>query len=172
MEPLFFERQHFRQTWLWLLFGVVSIPIVVVLGLGLYQQLVMGRPFGNNPVSDRGLIALFAAVLVIHGGVIGLAWKARLDVTLSSDRLTYRFIPFHFSDRHIPVSSIAEADARHYQPIREYGGWGIRYGSGGRAYNVSGDEGVQLTLRNGKRILFGSQRARELESALRRVMTG
>ncbi len=34
--------------------------------------------------------------------------------------------------------------ARKYRPIREYGGWGIRYGWNGRAYSTSGNEGVQL----------------------------
>jgi hypothetical protein len=34
------------------------------------------------------------------------------------------------------------------------------------AYNVSGKEGVQLELANGKRILIGSQRAEELARAI------
>jgi len=35
------------------------------------------------------------------------------------------------------------------------------------AYNVSGNEGVQVTLRNGKSFLLGSLRATELGQALR-----
>ena len=58
-------------------------------------------------------------------------------------------------------------EARTYRPILEYGGWGIRYTMGrGWAYNVSGNQGVQLELASGKRILIGSQRAEELARAI------
>jgi hypothetical protein len=53
-----------------------------------------------------------------------------------------------------------------YSPLRDYGGWGIRYGSKGKAYNVSGNRGVRLELSNGKRLLFGSQRPEELSEAV------
>jgi len=53
-----------------------------------------------------------------------------------------------------------------YSPISDYGGWGIRYGSIGKAYNVSGNRGVQLELLNGERILIGSQKPEELAAAI------
>ena len=56
--------------------------------------------------------------------------------------------------------------ARVYRPIREYGGWGIRYGKNGKAYNISGDRGVQLELQNSKPLLIGSQRADELAQTI------
>jgi hypothetical protein len=56
--------------------------------------------------------------------------------------------------------------ARTYKPLSEYGGWGIKYGRSGWAYNIIGDQGVQLELDNGKRILIGSQHAEELEQAI------
>jgi hypothetical protein len=54
------------------------------------------------------------------------------------------------------------AEVRTYSPLREYGGWGIRGPRKRRAYNVSGDEGVQLVLVDGCVVLIGSQRANEL----------
>jgi hypothetical protein len=53
-----------------------------------------------------------------------------------------------------------------YSSLRDYGGWGIRYGSKGKAYNVSGSRGVRLELSNGKRLLIGSQRPEELSEAV------
>ena len=55
---------------------------------------------------------------------------------------------------------------RIYRSFREYGGHGIRYGSKGKAYTVSGDRGVQIELLNGKQLLIGSQRAEELVQAI------
>ncbi len=67
--------------------------------------------------------------------------------------------------------SIAAGDLKGYEvltysPIKDYGGWGIRYGRGGKAYNVRGNRGVQLQLANGQRLLIGSQRPEELSNAL------
>jgi hypothetical protein len=66
----------------------------------------------------------------------------------------------------IPLAEVVRWEARTYRPILEYGGWGIRYTLKGWAYNVSGNQGVQLELANGQRILIGSQRAEELAGAI------
>jgi hypothetical protein len=66
---------------------------------------------------------------------------------------------------------VSEYYARVYRPILEYGGWGIRCGfKGARAYNVSGNKGVQLILQNGKRLLIGSQKPDELVEAINSMM--
>ena len=52
------------------------------------------------------------------------------------------------------------------------GGWGFRWGSSGRAYNLRGNRGVQLTLADGGRLLLGSQRADELAAAIEEAATG
>ncbi|MHC4114629.1 MAG: hypothetical protein ACYSSL_04835, partial [Planctomycetota bacterium] len=66
---------------------------------------------------------------------------------------------------------LSEYYARKYRPLLEYGGWGIGWSlRKGRAYNVSGDKGVQLVFKSGKRLPIGSQRAEELEEAIRSIM--
>jgi TATA-box binding protein (TBP) (component of TFIID and TFIIIB) len=40
----------------------------------------------------------------------------------------------------------------------------------GKAYNVSGNKGVQLVFKNGKKLLIGSQKADELAKAIESVM--
>ncbi len=65
-----------------------------------------------------------------------------------------------------PLADIEKVEARTYKPLREYGGWGIRGLANHRAYNVSGSQGVELTLRDGRRILIGSQKAQELALAI------
>ncbi len=60
---------------------------------------------------------------------------------------------------------------RNYRPIREFGGWGIRYGGGGRkAYTVRGDCGVEFRLTSGRKVLFGSARPEEFAAAVRTGM--
>ena len=64
------------------------------------------------------------------------------------------------------VNEIVVARARTYSPLREYGGWGLRGWGTSRAYNVSGNRGVELTLQDGSSIMIGSQRADELAQAI------
>ena len=57
--------------------------------------------------------------------------------------------------------------ARTYKPIREYAGWGIKGWSVDRmSYSVSGREGVELTLTDGKRVMIGSRKAQQLADAI------
>ena len=66
----------------------------------------------------------------------------------------YQFFPFHFKSHTIRIKDINSFKAMKYSPLKEYGGWGIRFGFKGKAYNVSGNKGVKLFLTNGKNILF------------------
>jgi hypothetical protein len=71
----------------------------------------------------------------------------------------------------IPLRNVVRAYARAYSPIHEYGGWGMRTGDRGwgKAFNMRGNEGVQLVLRSGQRLLIGSQRPDELAAAIQRA---
>jgi hypothetical protein len=69
----------------------------------------------------------------------------------------------------MPFEAIQTYEAKTYRPLREYGGWGIRYGAAGKAYNVSGNLGVQLSLLSGRKIMLGSQKPEELVLAIDRA---
>ncbi len=66
---------------------------------------------------------------------------------------------------------ISKAYIREYKPVAEYGGWGVRgfFSSSGRAYNVSGNVGLQVELKNGKKILIGTQKQETIEELLARI---
>ena len=60
-------------------------------------------------------------------------------------------------------------DYDNYNPISEYGGWGIKGGFSkqtGKAYTTKGTTGLQLTLKNGKKILIGTQKKEEIKRVL------
>jgi hypothetical protein len=162
----FHETQRFRQRWMWILVIAALLPSIGITGYGVWHQIVMGVPFGDRPASDAGLLSAFALVCTVGAAILALLRSTRLDVSVNEHEVLIRFRPFHLEGRRIALSEIVESYARTYRPIVEYGGWGIRMGFNGMAYNVSGNEGVQLVLANGKRILIGSQRSHELEAAI------
>jgi len=161
---LFEEEQRFCQKWIWLLVGLVA----AIGWVTFIQQIVFGTPVGNHPAPD---LVVWLILVLIGIGVPWLMYSLRLITRVESSRLVIRFRPL--LTREILLQDIANCEARTYRPIREYGGWGIRFSmKHGRAYNVSGNRGVQLTLTDGKKVLIGSQRADELAAIICRFTTG
>ncbi len=156
---LYREVQYFRQLWLWIL--ILSIAIVAI--WGMVQQLFFGKPFGNNLAPDAVLIV----VTIIFGFGFPVAfYKMNLTTEVRSDGIYYRFFPFHLSFHKIKLEDLVECEVRAYSALKDYGGWGIRYGRMGKAYNISGNRGVQLKFSNGNRLLFGSQKPEEFATAI------
>jgi hypothetical protein len=153
----FHEEQGFRQWWIWLLIG----GITVMQWWGFIQQIVLGQPFGNRPAPDRGMVLLW---LVFGIGLPAFFLYIRLAVTVTDTAIEIHFRPL--TRRTIPLASVTHVEARRYSPLGEYGGWGIRGWGSNRAYNVSGNRGVELNLVGGRKVMIGSQRADELAQAI------
>jgi hypothetical protein len=149
---LFHEEQQFRQPWIWALLLLISAAMLAV-------------AFTHHSF----WFAL--VVLLLDTAIAGFMYSLKLTTEVRQDGIYLRFFPLWVRQT-IPFSDIARYEARTYRPILEYGGWGVRYGWKGKAYNVRGNRGVQLELRDGKRLLIGSQRPEELARAIEVGMGG
>jgi hypothetical protein len=154
----FREVQYMRRVW-WIMLLIVGIAAMI--WWGFFQQIIVGKSWGNNPGPDWMMWLL----LIIFGIGFPLAFYwMRLIVEVLDDSVSIRYIPL--TKFTVPLSDIQTVEARTYSPIRDYGGWGIRRRSNRRAYNVSGNRGVELTLHDGRSIMIGSQKAEELALAI------
>ncbi|MCA9859623.1 MAG: hypothetical protein KC438_07870 [Thermomicrobiales bacterium] len=159
--PIYTETQRLRQP-----IAILPIALAALICWGIFgQQIVRGKPVGDDPMPDWAAWLLTALIGV--GLPLFFLWF-RMETTVSSDRIEIRMAPF--SHRVIRPSEIAGASARTYRPLREYGGWGIRGFSSNRAYNINGNQGVQLVLTDGKRVLIGTQKPDELEAAITSIL--
>jgi len=113
---------------------------------------------------------LALVVLLLDAAIVGFMYTLKLTTEVRRDGIHLRFFPMFRQT--IPLSQIRRHYARTYRPIVEFGGWGVRYGWKGKAYNVSGNRGVQLELADGKRLLIGSQRPEELAQAIEAARSG
>ena len=139
-ETLFLEKQRFTQWWLWL------IMILAVAFAFYYEESTL-------EMAVALIIPIFLFVL-------------NLETEISKEGISVRFFPFHLKKKFFSWDEIAKAEVREYSPLLEYGGWGIRRGKSGVAYNVKGNMGLQLVLKSGKKILIGTQKAEELKQIL------
>lgn len=160
----FREVQRFGPWWVW--------PLVLVAAGGaifaFLTQVVIGPP--PDPEPAPGWL-LWLLVVLLGVGLPALFLAMRLVVEVHADGIDVRFRPF--THRSIPVTDIVAAQARTYRPVIEYGGWGIKGWTRKKvAYNVSGNQGVELRLRDGRSIMLGSQRFEELETAIRAILPG
>ena len=164
----FYEVQLFRKTWVLALVLPISLFLIILFGYGMIKQLVLGQPWGNRPLPDVALAIIGPLGILFGLGLALLFYSAKLITEVREDGVYVRFFPL--THQKIPFEDIRYVEARTYSPIKEFGGWGIRYGKGGKAYNVSGNRGVQLELYDGKRFLIGSGRAEELARAIEEEM--
>ncbi len=157
---LFSEKQRFKQWWFWLiLLGVNGLFL-----FGVIQQVILGHPFGDKPIGNTG-------ILIAFGGTLALSlmlFFTKLETQLTQEGIAVRLFPFHLKFKRFNWSDLEKAYVRQYSPIVDYGGWGLRYSlSGkGKAHNISGNMGLQLQFKNGKKLLIGTRKPEELKEVL------
>lgn len=161
---VFSEKQKFRQWWIWL----ALVAMISFMVYGIYQQTILKKPFGNNPANDTVLILISLVPLII----LVLFMFSELETEISDRGVSYKFFPFHWKRRTIVWGDIEKAFIRKYRPIIEYGGWGLRLGifGNGRLLSVSGNMGLQLILKSGKRLLLGTRKPEELEKVIKLIL--
>jgi hypothetical protein len=157
MTAWFQERQDFRRTpflrWLVVVMIAMDAAIVAFIFLTIWRR----QP--DNPV----VWVMTAVVMLVMLGLLGLYFVARLDTNVSEEGVTLRLFPFGM--RKIAAGEIRDARIVEVRPM-EYGGWGVRWVPGGRAYILRGGRGVRIELTSGKFVLIESCRPEELLAAI------
>ena len=153
------KRQKFTQWWIW----VLLLGVNAMIGFGVFKQIIQGHPFGDRPASNNQMIAIFIVIIL----VTILFFSIKLETVIKEDGIYVRFFPLQIAYRKYTWERINKSFLRKYNPIGEFGGWGFRYGNrNGKALNISGNRGLQLIFTDNSRLLIGTNKAEELETAL------
>jgi len=149
-SSIYREVQKFNQFWVWVL---VLLPAAMA-WYGAIEQLVYSRPYGDNPTSNQGMLVIwFAFGLLLPLFIMSI----RLIIDVRNDGIYVKFFPIHLSFKYYSFETIGSYSVITYRPILDYGGWGIRYSSKGKAYNIRGNRGLLFEFKNGKHLMLGSQ---------------
>ena len=87
----------------------------------------------------------------------------RLNTTIGEEGVEIYFFPFSFYKKRLIWEDIKSITIGEYNPIREYGGWGGRWGLKGWAFSARGSRGAKFHMNDGSMVLVGTQKPEEME---------
>jgi hypothetical protein len=156
-ERLYYEEQSFQPARMKILTAILPAGMLLLTIL----QAGFGVKWGRQ--SNGSLIGwtIFLWLVYFRLMMVNLVTEVRPGELRVRMRGLWR-------SRKIPLTTIASANVVSFDPVRDWGGFGIRTTRRGRAYIARGSEGVELRLRDGTMILVGSARAAELARLIQR----
>jgi hypothetical protein len=132
---------------------------------GIFSVLVLGLVTASYAIiaftlPASALLSFWPYILISLALIIAVFATVKMETNVGEEGV--HISTLYFWRRFIGFNQIDDAEAVQYSPILDYGGWGVRISHKGKAYNMRGRRGVQLALKNGGRVLIGSQRDEEL----------
>lgn len=156
---LFQETQKFRQLWVW---GIVMLPMAIVLGILLYQ-LITGEPVGDRPAPNWLLLLIL--LLIPIPAAFGF-FVARLVTRIDEGGLHYGWNIFGKRLNTIPWSEIRSLALIRYKFV----GYGVHYARKyGTVHNVSGNVGLHVETKKGRKLTIGTTEPDRLDNVLRTI---
>ncbi|MFD2552796.1 hypothetical protein [Sphingobacterium tabacisoli] len=146
------EKQSFMSVWLFSLL----IIILLIACRDVYQD-----------YKNTGEWMLNVGVWIIVPVLLYFIFS-RLCTTIDNKGVEISFIPFAWRKRW-NWDSIGNIEVRKYDLI-EFGGWGYRVGRSGVAYTCKGRYGIQMELKNGKKVLIGTQKQDEVDEFIKEII--
>lgn len=163
-----FEEKHGLKIW-WL-YLVTAATIFPTGALLIFQ---------NNGLSFAELKEMyFAPVLALLSPflIIFLLQQHKLTLKITAEEVSFQYPPFHFTSSHFHWERIEKAYIRKYDAFSEYGGYGVKnrlwFKFKDKAYLLNDkNRGLQLEFKNGKKLLFSSNKIENLEMFLINLKT-
>lgn len=109
-------------------------------------------------------IQTFCMISLTSLPILALYFAFRLETSVADGRLQLRLSPL--AGETIDLSAIQSAEQVSYRPLADFGGWGVRFGLGGKIYSARGTQAVKIVMKSGQVIFIGSQEPERLLSHL------
>ncbi|MBT8319422.1 MAG: hypothetical protein KJP01_04760 [Gramella sp.] len=149
---VFRETQAFRQWWLFLILG----SMLIISTISFFSK------SSGFELNNHGMIAFILSLLIAI-----LFWATKLETRIDASGIHTQFIPFNFFRKNFRWNEISNCFVREYSPISEYGGWGVRGFGTAKAYNVSGNMGIQIVTKDAKKFLIGTNKPEDEKKVIK-----
>lgn len=147
------EIQKFNSPLVWIIVGIAVIGGILALSVPAAQN-------EQLPVIAKLLIGSALIILIL----MFLYGYLKTDIDESGIKIEMKIL-FKFG-RIIRWDEIQTIKVDKYRPILEFGGWGYRIGWKSVAYNCRGNDGLIIMLKNGRKVVVGTQKPDELRKFL------
>ncbi len=146
MVNVYLEEQKFGQWWIWVLLG----GMFFVSAIYLFDT-------ADFQITPLNLGAFILSILLIV-----LFAFLRLDTKISQSEIVIKYFPLF--KKVIQWNAVESVELIDYGFV---GGWGIRFTQKyGPVYNSQGSKGLFIKLKNGKKLIVGTQNEVEMKEYL------
>lgn len=115
-----------------------------------------------------------AIALGVVSGTLVLAltllFNIKLETRIDDQGISFRYLPFIRKWRKYTKDQLKSWEVSGYQPLMDYGGWGIKGNKTTKAYSVLGSDGLLLDVGEKKKIRIGTMKAKELQAFMENWM--
>ncbi|UZD24685.1 hypothetical protein PBT90_14995 [Algoriphagus halophytocola] len=156
---VFKESQSYAGTWVMYFILLVEAPTLILLVV-LY--------FTSEEKQEMA-IAL-GVVLGAMALTLSLIFNIKLETRIDNQGISFRYMPFIRKWRKYSRAQVKRWEVSEYQPIMDYGGWGLKGNKTTKAYTVLGTEGLLLDVGEKKKIRIGTMKAKEMQAFMENWM--
>lgn len=145
-NTIYYEVQRFYENRLsYIIYGVF---------LSVFIFAIVNRE--NLIKKEGGLISFIVPLSVLF---LAFVWTLlfKFEIKVRDKSILFRFFPLHFKFKKFDFKDIEGVELIEFNPILDFGGWGIRRGKGMWAYILVGNRGVVFSLKDGRKFLIGSK---------------
>jgi hypothetical protein len=154
-------REEQRYGWRGIIIGSILMGLIIAFSV---KGVIIVNNDRHSVLWNLFLLIPFGIILPIFVWVLLLL--ATLEIEVRSDGLYVRLFPFHLDYRKFAADNLVQYYTRSCRPLLGLGGLGVRFNKKNQAYSVSSIRGIQLVLRNGERLLIGSEKPSQLRVAI------
>jgi len=148
------EIQKFNSPWVWVFITIAVLGGIFALTMPVPQE-------DQLPLIPKLFIIslLIIVVIIFMFGYLKTVIIDREGINIEM-RILFKF------GKIIRWDEIESVKVDKYRPILQFGGWGYRIGYKAVAYNCRGNDGLIISLKNGRKIVVGTQKPDELKKFL------
>ena len=180
----FYEHQRLKKWFTILLFVPVGIIFIIMCS----AQTRLFSILDHFTITKELIIATIVMLLFM----INTLWiNMKTTIDKNGIHIRIQLCPFYIKSKSFLWEDISDTTIVKYNPIMDYGGWGIRMGAGIQdinyrkirfpymrgislgfnsvSYSISGNTGIQFLLQNKKMILIGTNKPEEMSEVIMKL---
>jgi hypothetical protein len=146
-DMLYREEQRLRNKSLW----IIAVVIFALLGVGLWVNQANGS-----------LITMYVISILVVAAVFGIAASLKLVVTVQDAGIGIVLRWLQSKPVMIKWEDIASVSQEAVSPVKDFGGWGLRYNRRATGYIFKGREAVRVRLKSGREFVITTDNGKEL----------